>query len=1065
MRKNLQLDVRFVIAVLLFCTCAAFTVSRLAAQGATATILGIVTDMSGAAVPDAAIQVENLSTGVTQSTTSDAGGRYRVAELPVGNYQVQASKMGFSTTVRMGITLTVGAQSVVDFSLPVGQQTQTVTVEGEVSQVETTNGAVGSLTDQQQVHELPLNGRNFEQLIQLAPGVQTYTGFNATALQGRGTLYSVSGARPAGQAILMDDENLQGFSNRGIGSITGSSLGIESIAEFQTLTNSYGAQFAGNGAVINSVTRSGTNVFHGTAYEFLRNDKLDADLFFHAPNGEKQLLRRNQYGGSLGGPIKKDKAFFFVNYEGIQQSQGQIRTALVPNCPSACNPPATLPAATRQAIINTLALYPLPDPGTVGSNNIGTSVQTGVQSSNENYILGRMDYNFSSKDSVFGRYLSDKANFTDPFGGGGTAGGPLLGWTEFSHSHNQFLTFEERHIISPTAVNTFRASFARQVSSARQPANVQVNGTYPLQFFPGRGFGDGGVTITGLSPLGEDLVIPFNQVQNRYTEADDILLSKGAHSLRFGFSVSRFQTNHYLATKQEPIWTYQSGFASFVSTGLATNVTGVNYNVPGPNYASRDFREIDFTPYIQDDWKATRKLTLNLGLRWSPITNPVDVHGALYAITNFTTDTNVKQVEHPFTNNPSWRTFDPRFGFAYDPFADHKTSIRGGFGIFHQPIVPGDYISGFHNAFPWTQYQQNNALYPVPFSGNVATQLTLTTGWAWRTQETPYNIQYNLSIQREITPGTVVMVAYVGSRGVKLLSAIEDNPYPATLDSSGILHFGVNPACPTATQGSQRVNCALGSFSDNTNTGDSRYNSMQVTLNRRFTGNFQVQASYTFSRCIDDENGGGGGGNTTNGGAGAASTNTPENPYNQAMDKGLCGFDIRHTLRVNGLWALPFHGNRLVEGWQISGIESAYSGIPVNIITGVSRAYTQSPDRPNYVTGCKIEQGNANQWFNPACFALQASGTLGTLGRDVAIGPHLFDTDLAVLKDTKLRESMNLQFRAEFFNIFNHPNFGLPIATAFSGSAAAATPNSQFGKITTIVGTPRQVQLALKLVF
>jgi len=1065
MFKNLNVEVRLTFAMLFLIACGSVFVPRLAGQGATATILGTVTDSSGATIPDASVQVQNAGTGATQSATSDAEGRYRVADLPVGNYQVQASKMGFSTAVHAGITLTVGAQSVVDFSLPVGQQTQTVTVEGQASQVETTNGAVGSLTDQTQVHELPLNGRNFEQLIQLAPGVQTYNAFNASALQGRGTLYSVAGSRPAGQAILMDDENLQGFSNRGIGSITGSSLGIESIGEFQTLTNSYGAQFAGNGAVVNAVSKSGTNDFHGSAYEFFRNDKMDADSFFHAPTGAKQLLRKNQYGGSLGGPVKKDKLFFFVNYEGIQQSLGETKIAFVPGCPQACIPPATLPAATRLAIINTLALFPLPDPGTVGSNNIGTSVQTGVQPSNENYVLGRMDYNFSTKDSLFGRYLSDKANLTEPFGGGNPGGGPLLDWTEYGHSHNQFLTVEERHIFSPTVVNTARASFARQVSSATQPGIATANGTDPLQFFPGHGFDDGGVQISGLANLGEDLVIPFVQVQNRFTEADDILWTKGAHSLRFGFAISRFQTNHYLATKQEPIWTYQSGLASFVNTGVATNVTGVNYNAPGALYANRDFRELDFTPYVQDDWKLSRKLTLNLGLRWSPMTNPVDQHNDLYAITNFATATNVINVSHPFASNPSWNTVDPRVGFAYDPFADHKTSIRGGFGIFHQPIVPGDYVSGFHNAYPWTQSQQNNALYPVPFAGSVATQLTLTTGWAYRTDETPYNVQWNFNVQREITPGTVLMVAYVGSRGVKLLSAIEDNPYPATINSSGVYQFSMNPACPTAALGSGRTNCALGSFSDNTNIGDSHYESLQATLNRRFTSNFQVQVAYTYSKCIDNDNGGGGGGNTTNGGGSAAATNTPENPYNVAYDRGLCGFDIRNTLRVNGTWALPFRGNRLVEGWQLSGIESAYSGVPVNITTGVSRAYTQSPDRPNYVLGCNIQEDNVNQWFNPACFSLQPSGTLGNLGRDVAIGPGLVDTDLALLKDTKIRESMNVQFRAEFFNIFNHANFALPTSTAFSGSSAAAVPNSQFGKITSIVGTPRQVQLALKIVF
>jgi hypothetical protein len=351
---------------------------------------------------------------------------------------------------------------------------------------------------------------------------------------------------------------------------------------------------------------------------------------------------------------------------------------------------------------------------------------------------------------------------------------------------------------------------------------------------------------------------------------------------------------------------------------------------------------------------------------------------------------------------------------------------------------------------------QNNALYPTPFVGNVVTQLTLTTGWAWRTSTTPYNIQYNLNVQREITPGTVLMVGYIGSRGVKLLSAIDDAPFPATIDASGVYHFGLNPACPTAAQGSGRINCALGTFSDNTTISSSRYNSLQVTLNRRFTSNVQVQVAYTHSVCLDNGAGAGGGGGTTNSGGG------PSNPYDQSIDKALCGFDIRNTLRVNGLWALPFHGNRLVQGWQISGIESVYGGVPVNITTGIARAFQLSADRPNYVAGCQIQQENVNQWFNPACFSLQAAGTLGNLGRDVAFGPHFINTDIAVLKDTKLRESLNLQFRAEFFNIFNHANFGLPVATAFSGTG---TPNSQFGKITSIIGTPRQIQLALKLTF
>ncbi len=351
----------WVLAAMLFGLCG-LGVVRLAAQGATATMLGTVTDASGAAVPDAMVQVKNVATGIAQSATSDAQGRFRLPDLGVGDYEVQASKMGFQTSVHRGITLAVGSQTVVDFSLQVGQQQQTVTVEGQVSAVETTNAAIGVYTSEQQMRELPLNGRNFEQLIQLAPGVTTVT-WSTNPLQGRGAQYSVAGGRPEGQAILLDDENLQSYFNNGMSSVTGSSLGVEAIGEFQTLTNAYGAQFGGNGAVINAVTKSGTNSFHGSAFDFLRNSALDDRNFFSA-SSSPPAYRRNQFGGSLGGPVKKDKAFFFVDYEGIRSLFEEEKVATVPNCAAGfatgtCAITATNPA-TATAIANTLAIYPKP---------------------------------------------------------------------------------------------------------------------------------------------------------------------------------------------------------------------------------------------------------------------------------------------------------------------------------------------------------------------------------------------------------------------------------------------------------------------------------------------------------------------------------------------------------------------------------------------------------------------------------------------------------------------------------------------------------------------------------
>jgi hypothetical protein len=398
MRANSKLKkgLRVFTGLLLLGTSGA-AVTQLWGQGATATVLGTVTDPSGAAIPDAAVQVRNVGTGVTQTVAADPQGRYRVPDLGVGQYEVQASKTGFSTLVHKGITLTVGAQSVVDFALPVGQQTQTVTVEGQVSQVETTNAAIGTYTSEQQIRDLPLNGRNFETLIQMAPGVATVQWSN-NAMQGRAAQYSVAGGRPEGQAILLDDENLQSFWNNGISSITGSSLGVEAIGEYQSLTNAYGAQFGGNGAVINAVSKSGTNSFHGSAFDFLRNSVLDARDFF-STKSSPPAYRRNQYGGSVGGPVKKDKAFFFVDYEGIRQLFEENKVATVPNCPLACTITATNPVA-RQAIADTLAIYPKPDFVIGGpSGTLGQTATFGSQTVHEDYVLVRFSYTFSQKNS------------------------------------------------------------------------------------------------------------------------------------------------------------------------------------------------------------------------------------------------------------------------------------------------------------------------------------------------------------------------------------------------------------------------------------------------------------------------------------------------------------------------------------------------------------------------------------------------------------------------------------------------------------------------------------------
>lgn len=514
--------------------------SRLAGQGATATILGTVTDATGASIPGASIQVKNVGTGQTETSQSDVQGRYRVPDVGVGDYEVEASKDGFATVIHKGISLTVGSQNVVDFALSVGQTQQTVTVEGAVTQVETTNSTVASLVNQAQMRELPLNGRNFEQLIQLAPGVQNYyagsTGANMR--EGRDPAISVAGSRPEGQFYLMDDQNLETFYNRGIGSITGSSLGVDAIGEFQMLTNTYGAQFGGAGAVMNAVSKSGTNDFHGSLFWFLRNSDLDARNFTDPSTTPE--FRRNQYGGTFGGPVKKDKVFFFANYEGIHQLQGVSNVAIVPYGVTST---ATTPAVAAE--VNALiALFPTPTFNLNSAAHTGSATVVKDNTAQENYVLGRADWSISDKDSFFARYFTDMQHAVYPFSGGNTGLEP-----ELDLGDNQFATTEEKHIFSPTMVNTARVSFSRTKVTASE-----VDSYPALQFFPGGPkVADGTVSITGLTGLGLGGASPMPelQLQNRFSEGDDIAWTKGSHSMGFGVSVDRVQSS--------VLWPFTSG--------------------------------------------------------------------------------------------------------------------------------------------------------------------------------------------------------------------------------------------------------------------------------------------------------------------------------------------------------------------------------------------------------------------------------------------------------------------------------------------------------------------------
>ena len=853
---------KFVASLFVFLVGLFLCVSLAHAQAVTGNISGTVTDASGAVIVGAQVVVTNTGTGVALTTTSNDQGRYNVPDLTVGTYQVQATKSGFQTVVHKGINLTVGSQFVADLSLPVGQAQETVTVESAVSQVETQSTAISTLVNQSQMVDLPLNGRNFEQLINVAPGV-TPVGGSAGSLYGNGDSFSIAGARTEGEEFLLDDTNTSDFWTHQAGSgALGTSLGIEAIQEFSLLTNTYSAQFGGNGAVVNAVSKSGTNSLHGSGYEFLRNSALDSRSYFDLVAGaggvyspDKPEFRRNQFGGSLGGPIKKNKLFFFVNYEGLRQALGESLTSVgipepyvasdelpcgTPGAPTTApiypggplgpnlinsNPAAGCAALTSSgtnwsavsgfetgsnpiepevafgsgagaqsaaaatAVTGILGLYgkiPVPA-GAVDQGGYFFTATNASQTQSENYVLGRIDYTLSSNDSVFGRYVSDRANSLSPFPDFGSS---LPFWPEQDQTKNQYFTLEERHIFSTNVVNQARFTFVRTYENA-----FTVGGTNPdpLNYFPSRHedafvIPCGTCAGVGASQFDSDLI-----TQNTFGAGDDVAWNHGAHTITFGADIMRVQSNVYAPFMY-------GGFYIFSSLdGFVKGSPLLGYavqNSPYTDIPNRYFREIDINPYINDSWKINSRLTLNIGLRYEYGTNPSGT--PLYTVLNPPYgDGAFAPVSHVFQTSPNRKNIDPRVGLAWAPFGDQKTSIRAGFGMFHDPVAPRTYASAYYFNPPFSYHFLLPEPFPNPFLGapaalppneeptgcamdNLANNqnycTTLGDGVPYTTNEAPYQEQWNLNVQRALGAGTILSVAYVGSRGVHLFSQRNLNP-------------------------------------------------------------------------------------------------------------------------------------------------------------------------------------------------------------------------------------------------------------------------------------------------
>lgn len=694
--------IRYSFLVLLAFAIATFCRTTAEAQVGTGTIAGVVMDPSGAVVVGAFVSITNSRTGVVTSTTTNNQGRYVVPDLIVGKYDVQISKQGFEPQVIRQVLLTVGANVVVDCKFAVGQKITALTVTEFSGQVDTTTAEISALISREQMENLPLNGRSFQELIVLAPGVQAVNTGVQNSFYGRAPSYSISGSRPEGQELLLDGATIQGFWNHGAGnSIVGTSLGVDGIGEFQILTNSYSARFGGSGSVMNATTRSGTNSFHGSAYEFLRNSAFDARNFFNQVPATQDAFRQNQFGGTLGGPIVKGRMFFFANYEGIRSLTGKTSIGFVPNantrrgivpCAYApdmpCNPDgtATVPAnSASQAILN---LYPKSD-AVVPESPLATVQLQGSQPANEDYGNIRWDYHLSEKDNVFARYIIDNGSLTDPFPS-------TLGlYPEQSRGRNQYLTLGYNKPISPSVVNDARFSFVR--------TNMQAFTTVSnpaLQFFAfyGEDRQDGNISVPGFSQIGPSGFTPNYEIQNTFSVSDGMFWAHGKHSIEAGLEFRRLQNPVRNGFFNDLGWSFPNLESFLEGKPVGPNDPPITLiaALPGAANSARSFREWDLFPYIQDTWRVSHGLTLNLGLRYNFISNPTEIHDQLCAFIA-PSDPSTKgctPVLHVFPSNPSRKSLDPRVGIAWDPFKDGKTSIHAGVGVFHDPVQ----VSNYHAA-------------------------------------------------------------------------------------------------------------------------------------------------------------------------------------------------------------------------------------------------------------------------------------------------------------------------------------------------------------------------------
>lgn len=1013
----------------------------------TGVVEGTIRDPSGATVPRAAVRITEAGTSASREVGSDAEGHYQAPRLAPGTYDVVVSHPGFREQVRGGVELEAGAAVRVDFTLQLGEMRDRLVVVAEASPVSANPAAWGGSVKQQELEALPLVGRDLYELATQQPGVLLVRQADRNVVHGPGIKVSVHGMRPNQNSFLLDGILVNDASASVAASAAGVHLGVEGVRELRVITSPFSAEYGkGVGAVFTAVTKSGSNELHGSLYHFFRNGALDARNFFDDPDERMPPLRRNQFGGALGGPIRVNQLFYMVNYEAVRET---LTRTVRPTVPTEAARRGLLPGsggAVRTVQVAPqvrpyLDLYPLPNGRDFGD---GTAefINESQESTREDYLAGKLDVLASTGLRLSGRYSFDSGDRGGP--------DPLSIWRFFTESRNQFVHTEAQHLVSPATIHTFRTAFSR----IRNAELGQTRDDIPpsLSFVPGLPLGS--IIVPGLADIGGNIarLRPRRHTLNHYQLNDDLVHVRGKHGLQAGAGFSRVQFNQ--VADLSSIGNYQ--FSSLLELLEARPRTG-DVLRPGSD-VGRAWRQSQLFAYFQDVFRAGSSFSLSLGVRYEFASTPAEAHGRVATLRNPESDRTVT-VGGDIYRRPRAPNFAPRVSLAWDPFGSGRTAVRVGAGIFfdllgmRDVVVPGVRLPPFFDRVTATRPSFPDLIASI---ADLAPPNALD-GMAYDVNQ-PYVAQFQGGIERQVGPHLVVKLGYAGSRGVHLLGVIGNiNTTQPQVLPDGRLYF---------PPGGIRVNPAFAGISWRATRFNSFHHSLSAGIERRSRGGLAFQANYVWGKTLDETS------NSLQ--TDYDVTDLLPTVYNFRQNRGPADFDQRQVFNANLSCQVPFRGNgaarRALGDWEVHLLAKAATGNPFAPSVGFDRARLLASrgdlgQRPDFAgtPGDRIILGDPVRYFDPLAFSLPEAGFHGNLGRGTLTGPGLFTLDAALHKVLWRNDRHSLRLRIEAFNATNHPNFKIPSGLFLFDSSLQRLGSA--GRITETSTSARQMQLALKWAF